>query len=374
MLGKARIISLWKSGSWGKAIVIMCAVLVLRTCSCLFVAEKPTIEFSELSTEMFTDIFLSSDCGSENGVVYKHVVSPSVQVISVDDDGVLVAYVRGCMPFLDGIENFLASFGGSMDEVVFIQTDRADEYTNGMSLKDGYYLRDGTCSYVSVMDSRETVARFVELSDRASIEKCHELERLRTERESADALSAEGASLDVDVPIKSLCGFVVGSTPSKSWKLFTENQNVPFRHTRDMACHYKMRGTLVKPFRMFTQGCAEYTFYDGVPERLYSIRLRTETTEKNNTTHGEYVSELMKVRDLIQDKLGIKLSKIDEDRNHVTYRWGSGANENGVSDESVSLWLDYDTMYLELYCHKVCDICKRERELSRAHLNIPDQE
>lgn len=376
---KTKIISTWKSGTKGKVIVITCAMVLLWAVDGLFGTDEADVEFNALSTKSFSSVFMSRDQGSENGVVYKHDSVPSVQVIDVGDEGVLVSYVRGTNPFTEGIENFIAAFGEGMDGVVFVQTDRADEYTNGTSLDDGYYLRDGVYSYVSVVDSKMTVPRFVELRDRGSIEKCHELESAREKRESEDAVRAEGESVDIKVPVTSLCGFVVGSTPSKSWKLFKENQNAPFRHKRNSVCHYEMKGTLLKPFRMFTQGCAEYTFVDNVPERLCTIKLHSEEMDYNKVDKSSCLSELDSVKKLLEDKYDIHFKKVQDEEEFVRYEWQWGKRAEPVAGppqplihecESISLMLYQGAFRLELRCSAVEALCKREQETSKKRLDF----
>jgi len=315
---KEKVVAIWKSGTKGKMTIAAGTCLILWISSCLF--GEGDVSFSELSTDSFSTVFWLKEKGAENGVAYRHFSDPSIQVISVCSDGVLVAYIKGANPFTAGLENFFDQYGESMEKIVYVETELAKKYSDGVPLGAGYYLRDGMYSYESAGGIKRTVVRFVELTDNASIEKCHEIEKMRKDQESEEALKAEGAPIDVDVPVKSLCGFVLGTTPSQSWDLFKENQGRAYTHKRSSVSHYEIKGTLKSPFRMFIEGKAEYTFEDNVPERLYNVELSSESIDFNKTSRESCISELKKVADLLHEKFNIKLVKKERAREFPVQR------------------------------------------------------
>jgi len=370
---KAKIQATWKSGTKGKIICVIGAALVLWVGSCIFGggAGSGSADFDELSTDSFSMIFMSKMISEESGVAYKHDSNPSVQVISVDSDGVLVAYIKGANPFTEGLENFIGNFGGDMDKVVYVSTD-ATGYTDGTPLRDGYYVRNGTCTYKSVGGIKRTVPLFVELRDSASLKKCHKIEADRKKEEVNEALKAEAKPIDVDVPVKSICGFVLGSTPSQSWELFKENVGRPFTHTKATGFHYEMKGRLVKPFRMFAIGNAEYTFGEGVPERLYKIGFESEEIDFNKVSRDSCVKELQEVKKLLENKFNIQLVESRNESDYLAYEWKCGSGDNYFGDERIDLELQKGWFFLKIWCKKVESICEKEKQGNKKEIKFAE--
>ena len=103
-------------------------------------------------------------------MIYRHREDISVKVLQATSDGLLVGYVRGSNPFTSGIEDFVEKFGGSYDRVVFVTTDKPC-YEDRQPLRDGYYVRNGTVSYVGVDSGEHTVAHYVEITREEEIAK-----------------------------------------------------------------------------------------------------------------------------------------------------------------------------------------------------------
>jgi hypothetical protein len=106
----------------------------------------------------------------------------------------LVGYVRGSNPFTSGIEDFVEKFGGSYDRVVFVTTDKPG-YEDGQPLRDGYYVRNGTVSYVGVDSGEHTVAHYVEITREEEIAKIERAIAKRKEAMETARLKMEEAQL-----------------------------------------------------------------------------------------------------------------------------------------------------------------------------------
>lgn len=369
---KEKIQATWRSGTKGKVICVAIAALILWVGSCLFGGgPSSSVDFKELSTDAFSTIFISKMIGEESGVAYRHDSNPGVQVVSVDGGGVLVAYVKGTSILAEGFENFVGKLGGDMDKVVYVVTDVAG-YTDGTPLRDGYYVRKGTCAYKNVCGAKRTVPLFVEVRDSGVLAKCRRIEEDRQRQITKAALKEEGSPIDVKVPVKSLCGFVLGSTPSQSWKLFKENVGRPFTHVRDMSFQYKMKGTLLKPFRMFTRGNVEYTFVKGVPERMYKIELESEEVDFNNVTKESCIKELNEVKKLIEQKFDIELKERCNESDSLEYSWKFGGTDDYFGDELITLELQRDWFRLVVWCKKVESICEEEKQRNKREIKFAE--
>lgn len=116
--------------------------------------------------------------------------------------------------------------------------------------------------------------------------------------------------IDVDVPIKSICGFVFGSTINQCRELLDdakESCTCMYGVSRTLSAP-TLEGRLKKPFRNFTRAVLVFTPDKGEPKHLccvwlYSDYIDTETIQKESCN-----KEILKVKEILEDKYDIDLA------------------------------------------------------------------
>lgn len=237
------------------------------------------------------------------------------------------------------------------DRVVWVETKR--RYEDDEKLDQGYYIRRGSFEYETALGAEKTVARYVEVTDKKMLqnienakqeleakrkaeeearaaklkaeeeareaERKAEEERREAERraeEEAKRKAAEQGAYDLDIPIKSLCGFKLGAPPSQVSHLIQNDDGTPVEDflaavwagwsggSNDEA-YYACTYRLVKPFRLFTR--ARMDFKDrGVGLHLDEVRLIADIS---NVSKESWTKEMMTIVGLLEKKFGIKFEK-----------------------------------------------------------------
>ena len=261
-----------------------------------------SVDLRNLSKDDLDEVFLDS-YEVPIGTVFDYSSSSSVRILSVVDSGVLVHYVKGRNKLLgldidEEVERINESLGrGEYNKVIHIQTDPS-KYTDDNELKSGIFVRIGSYEYRSKMGIRK-VESYLDVSSDELKKKISEYMHKLDEEEAQKLMDMEGGALDVDLDIKSFCGFVMGETPGQNWHLFTQSKNMPYCHKK-RSQEYCQSGDLITPFRLFKKANATYTFYDDVHEHLYKVDLVTEYLEF-------WKEEMEIVKTLLEKKFGIKM-------------------------------------------------------------------
>ena len=239
-----------------------------------------SVDLRKLSDDSLDLMFLNSS-EVPVGTIFDHSSSPTVRIMNVVESGVLVHYVGS----------------GDYNKVIYIMTDPT-EYADGNELKSGIYIRTGSYKYKSRIGLRK-VESYLDISSEEMEKKISDYKHKLAEVNAKRLMSSEGKALDVDLDIKSICGFIMGGTPSQNWHLFEQSKNTQYYHKKGYQQH-RQTGTLINPFRQFKNADATYTFYDGVPEHLYEVELETEWL-------SFWKEELENVKSLLEKKFKIKM-------------------------------------------------------------------
>jgi len=375
---KNKVVATWNSGPKGKAICVGTVAVLLAIGSMMGddedfangrLGDEDNIMLSEKG---FSSIFMNVGTPeADDGMIYRHREDLSIQVLQSTSDGLLVGYVTGANPFTSGIEDFCEKFGGSFDRIIFVSTD-GDNYEDGQPLRGGYYVRSGTVSYTGVDGGEHTVAHYAEITRSGEIAKIERVIEKRQKVESQAAIDAEGEAIDVDVPIKSLCGFTFGSTPSQNWNLFKENEGRLFKHKQSENFSYEDSGTLVTPFRWFTKGKIKFSFVPGTQECLESVTLVSEDFDFNKVTVNSVLEEVKKVKGVIEKKFGIELTADSYGKSDRRFSWYHGKSSADVED--LSLYFESDRLYLNVHCWQVAKRAKSIKAANKKSVALSDDE
>ncbi len=358
---KTKTVATWQSGRKGKAICIGVAAVVavlLMQCGGGDGGGGGT-EDSGRGGKYTGESFSSALGGAKDdeGVIYKHEGEwfSSIKVFQSTSEGNLVSR-------------------GDFNRVVFVVTP-GTRYEDGERLKAGYYIRRGLSEYVGADGAAHTVARYVEVTDKRTLEEIAEVDQaLEAKRKAQEAeweakqkaeklaqeeqrkaeeaqkkaaiearkkealAAAERGAYELDIPIKSLCGFKLGSPPSQVLQLLLNEDGTPVVDLEFVADLNRNKGynsktfRLAKPFRIFTH--VEVGFPDGdVGKHLSTVVFQAPIDQSVDSE--SYAAEAKALSELIEKKFGIKFKFFDDN-----YTW-DGKNESikiDYSDYSQGSW------------------------------------
>lgn len=314
---KEKIVALWKSGPKGKAICIGGAVVVLLLLTRCGGGSVDTGRGGEFTGKNFDSVFMGVNTDDE-GVIYAFSSSISIKVLQATKNGNLVGYIQGANPFLEGVESFVQSLGGSFDRIVWVETP-GKRYEDGETLGDGYYIRRGSYEYQGIDGGEHTVARYVEVTDKATLQKIQKQIEDEAATEAQAKLEAEGKPFEIDAPIKSLCGFAIGTTPSSVKALFSN----PSEDEKGIS------GKLVTPFRYFDFAQLEFSsapVFGG--KHLSSIRLTAFGGLPQEIREGRF-EEIKTIAAMMEKKFGIKFMGSGGD-SRTRYDWRTEIGDDNV--------------------------------------------
>lgn len=324
---KAKTVSTWQSGRKGKAICIgVAAVVLVLMMQCGGGGSSGGNDGGsggEYTGKNFSTVFVGNPTPDE-GVIYTHSPDTSIKVLQATRGGNLVGYVQGANPFTSGLESAFGSLGVSFDRTVWVETP-GKVYEDGERLGAGYYIRRGSYEYEGVDGGEHTVARYVEVTDEATLKK---IQKQIDEEKAAEAkakLEAEGQPIEVNAPVKSLCGFAIGATPSSLTDLF--------KQARWNADRTEMSGELATPFRLFDT--AELTFSTNHPsggKHLCRMKLKPASGRSPLQSIQENLEEIANVVAMMEKKFGIKF----ETRDGEYYTWNTTGGDESIR-QSITL-------------------------------------
>ena len=340
---KDKTVETWKSGRKGKAIYIGVAVailLVLVKCGggrggANGGGRGDSGRGGTFTGKDFAVVFVRAH--DDEGVIYQHT-----------------AVWHGALKVLQGTtEGNLVGRNGS-ERVVWVETP-GRLYEDGENLDKGYYVRRGSYSYEGIDGGEHTVGRYVAVTDEGTLEKIRkQLDDEKAAAEKAE-LDAEGKPIEVDAPVKSLCGFAIGATPSSVTGLF--------KQARMNADRTQIEGELATPFRYF--GEAELSFREDHPsggKHLYRMVLKPVGGHSPLKGAQENCEEVARIAEMLEKKFGIKF----EPRRAGFYTWDSTGGDESIR-QSITL------NYLEgfLYMEFESDLLSRNEKKALAEQGKP---
>lgn len=340
---KTKTVATWQSGRKGKAICIgVAAVVAVLLMQCGGGdggggGGGGGTEDSGRGGKYTGESFSSALGGAKDdeGVIYKHEGEwfSSIKVFQSTSEGNLVSR-------------------GDFNRVVFVVTP-GTRYEDGERLKAGYYIRRGLSEYVGADGAAHTVARYVEVTDKRTLEEIAEVdqaleakrkaqeaeweakqkaeklaqeeqrkaeeEQRRAAKEAekqAELEAAERGAYELDIPVKSLCGFKLGAPPSQVAPLLQNDDGTPVEVYDLVKGRHNFR--LAKPFRLFTH--VEVSFAEGAGKHLATVGLMAEMDE--DVEHESYAAEAKTLSESLGKKFGLKFEFWDD-----VYSW-EGTNQS----------------------------------------------
>lgn len=326
---------MWKSGAKGKAICIggvAAVLLLLLQCGCGGSNGKGGWQYTG---KKFQDVFYGYP--EDEGEVYMHNDYYYIKIMQATKKG-----------------NLVESHG---DRVIWVETP-GKRYEDGQLLGDGYYVRRGSYEYETAIGAEKTVARYVQVTDKKMLQEFEKVDQQLEAKEKAEEEAreaqekaeeeagkkaakeaAEQGAYELDIPVKSLCGFKLGAPPSQVQNLLLNDDGTPVEDLYETGmAEYQ----LAKPFRLFTR--AEVGFMDqGAGKHLQSVTLYAPLDE--NVSRESYYEEAKTLSEVIEKKFGIKFRGTNR-----YYAW-DGENESiKISFKGFYLWkgMECDALYLKI--------------------------
>lgn len=295
--------------------------------------------------EYFSSVF--NGVPKDEGVVYQHYPQPII----------FLGEVLYPITVMQAMKNGNLVTTEDSDRVVWVETKR--RYEDDEKLDQGYYIRRGSFEYETALGAEKTVARYVQVTDQKMLleiekakqeleakekaeEEAREAKRKAEEeaRKKAAEEAAEQGAYELDIPVKSLCGFKLGAPPSQVRDLLQKDDGTPADDLiwlRNSARTYR----LAKPFRLFTNARVEFAD-SGFGMHLDCVTLQGEI-DREKTTEESLAAEMKATAELIERKFGIKFSK-DYDGD---YSW---RDEN--EKEFIDIEANYETLSLKFRAWK----------------------
>lgn len=252
-----------------------------------------------------------------DGVIYRHFANSEIKVFQAKPDGNLVKK------------------GAGADDEVWVETK--NRYADGETLGRGFYIRRGRKEVEIARLGKVEVARYVEVTDKGILDKI----RKQIEEE-------EGKPLELKVPVKSLCGFTMGATPSSIEELFKSlSRDGDVGKDRKM-----MSGQLVKPFRYCGNATMEFSTKPPLGgQHLCRVELSGRAPLE---TSQERRKEVETIVSMLEKKFGIEFRKKRKDENDpnclwvidMDYKWATEGGADSIR-QSIEVRIDGDKVMVE---------------------------
>lgn len=380
---KEKIVALWKSGRKGKAICIGGALVVLMLLMQCGGESDSSGRGGKYTGEYFWSVFVGEP-EEDEGVIYNAEVAGDffdrsqnngrIQVMQATREGNLVRYEDG-------------------DRTVWVETP-GKYYEDGQTLGGGFYIRRGLKRYTNAFGAERAVARYVEVTDKSVVKKLRQQvaeeraakEKAEREREEAARqekmekeakakaqakaeaearakaeLAAEGQPFEVNAPVKSLCGFSIGATPSSVIPLFKKDS-----WSWDGDRRF-MRGELATPFRHF-----DYAYLDFKPDPRFGgkhlARVKLSMKDQNfpqNWKTEEISEENKTIAAMLEKKFGIEFEMFERTR-AVTCTWKSECGDGCIAQQIClgsqgQLLLEFDSAFVSAMEEKALKEAQRPK-------------
>lgn len=261
-------------------------------------------------------LYVSAVSDQFDGVIYRHFANSGIKVLQAKEDGNLVK---------DAV---------AVGEV-WVETEK--RYADGETLGRGFYIRRGRREVEIAGRGKVEVARYVEVTDKGILAKI----RKQIEEE-------EGKPLELKVPVKSLCGFAIGATPSSIEELFKS-----LSRDGDIGKDRKsMSGQLVKPFRYCDNATMEFSTKPPLGgQHLCRVELSGRAPLE---TSQERRKEVETIVSMLEKKFGIEFRKKRKDENDpnclwvidMDYKWATEGGADSIR-QSIEVRIDGDKVIVE---------------------------
>jgi hypothetical protein len=317
---------------------------------------------SALSEQDFSQVFIG-DAPDDEGTVYAHGRSENIRVYQSTSSGLLVGYAQGTSQYAAQVENLMGSLGVSFDRVVWVDTKTHLNEEN-RPLRAGFYVRRGMHSHVGPDGGEHVMARYIEIRDPKAVEmlKAEQKRRVEEKRiaeQEAAELADERGAYELNLPVKSLCGFKLGAPPSQVKPLLLHEDGTPVRvmsYGTDMMGNLK-KFRMAKPFRLFTH--VEVGFADhGVGKHLESVELRG-TPDLKKFTRESYFAEVEATARLIERKFGIQFARSAYSTGEQMYSWRDNAGKEMLN-------ITASPKYLSMYFADLFEIRRLDKAAQEA--------
>jgi hypothetical protein len=250
--------------------------------------------------EDFEDAFTRSSVNeSYNGVIYRHYANNDIKVFKASQNG--------C--FVENDKYYPAG-------LVWVETQK--RYEEGEIFGRGFYVRLGQMVDKNASQYEDTFARYHEVTEPEV------LERIRAQVEAE-----EGKPVEVDVPVKSLCGFAIGTTPSAIEELCKSlcGNSEPYYD-------WGLSGELITPFRHCDKVGVGFSTTPPLGGRhLCFVKLSGEAPLESMQELREEVKTIVA---MLEKKFGIKFEKGEENTPphlslyYINYYWETGGGEDCI--------------------------------------------
>lgn len=200
-------------------------------------------------------------------------------------------------------------------------------------------------------------------------------EYVRIDNGGSDAYVATADSdhslKDVDVKIKSVCGFRFGATKEECKRLLSDIEE-GHEFGNYTANNKEIRGRLTKPWRMFTTVKLVFTGVERVPSHLWKIHLESDRLDFGKISEDSCEEEVQKVKGLLEAKFGIKLkgSRLAS-KWHEWYGNKENINELRLDHGNIS---NKTCLRLEVACPRVIEIDEAIQKSQGEKINISADE
>ena len=332
--------------------------------------------------------------------IIQQVLDDNAVVVCADTDresGALMYMTRGGGDLLAASAIKQIRDKAQKNKGALIYTKR--EYGDGEKLDFGVYVYKGREKFELQEGGSVVMKVFAEVSTDRAIGLIANYKELLGKKEAVEKSTAiaankeaieneKTAAIEVDVPIKSICGFVLGSTPAQNWELFKKNESKQYSYKRgDLkglmrgALLDPFDGTLVKPFRHFTNAEIDFTFVEGIQEHLYKVNLYSDEINIGEIHPSSIEEELTSVKKMLEERFGISLAEYNK-RNGFSWKWQC-EDKNGRGVESLALYytgaecgvIRYNGKFcLDLYCGRVEEIDEAAKEAKKKSLKLSGKE
>ena len=188
---------------------------------------------------------------------------------------------------------------------------------------------------------------------------------------SSAAADGEYALKDVDVKIKSVCGFRFGATKEQCKQLLSEiKEGSEFANFT--VNNKEISGRLNKPWRMFTTVKLVFSGIERVPAHLWKIRLESDSLDFSEMSEDSCEEEVLKVKALLEKKFGLKMTS--SPLSSHWYSWNCDIR-GCCSKECISeLVLHDNRIRLEVKCPHIIEIDEAIQKSQGKKINITEKE
>lgn len=326
-----------------------------------------SITASDLALVDFKFVFIGGD-SSDEGMVFAHEMEPCIQVLQSTSTGMLVHYVEGTSREASSLEQVMKSKGATFERIIWVESE-SNRQEEGQSLKSGFYVRCGLYTYTDTDGGEHTLGRYVAVTDQKTVSLLKAEWKRRAQEEENEEENAENACepIELDVPIKSLCGFMLGAAPKQIKPLILNDDGSLVKIIgRTEYGVYR----LVTPFRVFSE--AELRFTSKAYEKHLSSVVFKAFLSRDEYTDESIAAEMKTIVQMLEKKFGIQFKVevlarySDNTPSWFVHSWSY--NKDDTHRESISFEINGENWSLSFSSGAVEEIEKLIKESNKKTL------